>query len=239
MSIPANWQPKYSEGDTRRLLERYKGRADRLSEDRLKELENHAQAYNLPFYTGDFSLLSAVNQAASGFVEGFTTFGWADHPDNEYEAISKNLGHLAGFAPSLMAGPFRAAGNIGLLKGASASNIANKLSAVRSIPMKGADIITKYTKKKIEAAGIGAVGRSEAIKTVNNFYLGEKAAHVIEGAFHLGTASAISAWRGSIDEKMDRLVENKRSILNEVVDGTAQRDKGESIINELLSELSK
>ena len=43
----------------------------------------------------------------------------------------------------------------------------------------------------------------------------------------------------SIDEKMDRLVENKRSILNEVVDGTAQRDKGESIINELLSELSK
>ena len=43
----------------------------------------------------------------------------------------------------------------------------------------------------------------------------------------------------SIDEKMDRLVENKRSILNEVVDGSKQRDKGESIINELLSELSK
>lgn len=43
----------------------------------------------------------------------------------------------------------------------------------------------------------------------------------------------------SIDEKMDRLVDNKRSILNEVVDGSKQRDKGESIINELLSELSK
>ena len=44
---------------------------------------------------------------------------------------------------------------------------------------------------------------------------------------------------GSIDEKMDKLVENKRSILNEIVDGEKKRDRGESIINELLSELSK
>jgi len=44
---------------------------------------------------------------------------------------------------------------------------------------------------------------------------------------------------GSIDEKMDRLVENKRSILNEIVDGEKKRDRGESIINELLAELAK
>ena len=44
---------------------------------------------------------------------------------------------------------------------------------------------------------------------------------------------------GSLDEKMDILVENKRIILNEVLDGESKRDKGESVINELLSELAR
>ena len=43
----------------------------------------------------------------------------------------------------------------------------------------------------------------------------------------------------SLDEKMDRLVENKRAVLNEVLDGEINRDKGESIINELLAELAR
>ena len=43
----------------------------------------------------------------------------------------------------------------------------------------------------------------------------------------------------SLDEKMDRLVENKRAVLNEVLDGEINRDKGESIIHELLAELAR
>ena len=43
----------------------------------------------------------------------------------------------------------------------------------------------------------------------------------------------------SLDEKMDRLVENKRAVLNEVLDGEINRDKGESIINALLAELAR
>ena len=43
----------------------------------------------------------------------------------------------------------------------------------------------------------------------------------------------------SLDEKMDRLVENKRAVLNEVLDGEINRDKGDSIINELLAELAR
>ena len=43
----------------------------------------------------------------------------------------------------------------------------------------------------------------------------------------------------SLDEKMDRLVENKRAVLNEVLDGELHRDRGESIINELLAELAR
>ena len=44
---------------------------------------------------------------------------------------------------------------------------------------------------------------------------------------------------GSLDEKMDKLVGNKRIILDEVLDGEKSRDKGESIINELLAELAR
>ena len=43
----------------------------------------------------------------------------------------------------------------------------------------------------------------------------------------------------SLDEKMDSLVENKRAVLNEVLDGEINRDKGESIIHELLAELAR
>ena len=43
----------------------------------------------------------------------------------------------------------------------------------------------------------------------------------------------------SLDEKMDKLVENKRAVLNEILDGEINRDKGESIINELLAELAR
>lgn len=43
----------------------------------------------------------------------------------------------------------------------------------------------------------------------------------------------------SIDSKMAKLVEEKRSILMEVLDGQKQRDRGESIMSELLSELVK
>ena len=43
----------------------------------------------------------------------------------------------------------------------------------------------------------------------------------------------------SIDSKMAKLVEEKRSVLLEILDGQKQRDRGESIMNELLSELAK
>jgi len=43
----------------------------------------------------------------------------------------------------------------------------------------------------------------------------------------------------SIDVKMAKLVEHKREVLTEILDGEKKRDRGESVINELLGELSK
>ena len=41
-------------------------------------------------------------QTVSGFVEGFTTFGFADTPDTSSERIANNVGHLIGLAPGII-----------------------------------------------------------------------------------------------------------------------------------------
>ena len=199
MSLPQGWEPSLNKNQVRYYLDYYKGKSQFLSDEQTQSLEMHAQHYNLPYYPGDFSILEAVKQAGAGFVEGFTTINpGVDHPDNTYEQIARNLGHLVGFAPSLAAAPLKAAG---------ALNLANKIATVKSIPMKGADIVTDYTKTKLKAIGLGSVGRNEALKTANTFLNPrEVAKHVTEGAFHLGTASAISAWRGGVDEMMHGFV---------------------------------
>jgi len=194
MAVPEGWQPQYNERATRRLLEKYKGRAHKLSEEQQQTLQNHAEAYNLPYYTGDFSLLDAIGQAGAGFIEGFTTLNIADYPDNEYEQIARNLGHLAGFAPGIMSKPAALLGARGFAKAA-----AN----MKSIPMKGADIATNYAKQAVKTTGKSFVGRSEAMQTARNFVMGNKAKHIVEGAFHLGTASAISAWQGGVDQMIE------------------------------------
>lgn len=67
--------------------------------------------------------------------------------DNEYEQIFRNLGHLAGFAPGLIATPL----NLGakLTKSVALSNLAKTAAALndKSIPMAGAKILTKKQKK--------------------------------------------------------------------------------------------
>ena len=194
MSLPENWQPQWDEQTTRRNLKRYEGQSHRLTEEQNKELQHHAEAYGIPHYTGDFSLLDAIGQAGAGFIEGFTTVNIADHPDNEYEQIFRNLGHLAGFAPGIMSKPAALLGARGFAKAAS---------QLKSIPMKGADIATKYTKQALKTTGKSFVGRSEAMQTAKNFLMGNKARHIVEGSFHLGVASSISAWQGGIDQMME------------------------------------
>ena len=199
MSLPTNWQPSYDEERTRYLVDRYKGQSHLLGKEGEAELQQHAEAYGIPFYTGDFSILEAIKQAGAGFVEGFTTLNIADHPDNEYEQIFRNLGHLAGFAPGIIAGPAK------LLpaKWIGARTLAASTARLKSLPMLGADVIEKYSKQAIRSAGKGFVGRSDAMKTTKNFLLGDKAKHIMQGAFHLGTASALSSWQGGVDQMLE------------------------------------
>ena len=199
MSLPENWQPEYDEKHTRYLVDKYKGQAQFLSEEDLKKLQNHAEAYNVPFYTGDFSLFDAIAQAGAGFVEGFTTLNIAEHPDNEYEQIARNIGHLVGFAPGIIGGPASLLPKTWV----GARNLAASAARLKSVPMFGADVATKYAKQAVKSAGKGFVGRTQATRTARNFLLKDQAKHIVEGAFHLGTASGISAWQGGIDAMVE------------------------------------
>ena len=188
------FQPQWNEQQTRQVLDRYKGRAHMLRPEEEEMLEQHAAYHQVPFYTGDFSVMDAIKEAGKGFFSGFTTYtpsSWKP-PDNEYEAIFNNIGHLAGFAPSLAAKPLKALGAHGL---------ARRAASLKSIPMKTADVTMDFMKKKMK--DMGFQGRSSALSTAKNFYLGQKAAHVAEGAMHLGIASAASAWQGGVDGMME------------------------------------
>ena len=194
MSIPEGWQPQWDENKTRRIIKQYDGQAHRLTKEQQDELQHHAEAYGIPHYTGDFNLLRAIGQAGAGFVEGFTTANIADHPNNEYEQVFRNIGHLAGFAPGIMSKPAAILGARGFAKAAS---------QIKSGPMLGADWITDYTKQAIKTSGKSFVGRNQAVQTAKNFLMGNRARHIVEGAFHLGTASAISAWQGGVDQMIE------------------------------------
>ena len=86
----------------------------------------------------------------------------------------------------------------------SATDLApgkNGLILSGSIPMKGADFVTKQAKKLIRPVIKNSQNsRYEAVDAASKFLIkdkGEVAKHLVEGAFHLGTASAISSvWDG-------------------------------------------
>lgn len=116
-----------------------------FSDDQLDELERLAEDSQVSFkrLEDNFSLTRAVQQAQSGFIEGLTTFDLVPkEPRNTGEAIFRQLGHLAGFAPGILKAPlslFRRNAALRKIKGDSKlyktiENGINTLDAM-SVPM--------------------------------------------------------------------------------------------------------
>ena len=67
-----------------------------FSEEQSEELYQFAKERNIDFEKDpsaqESALGGALNQLASGVVEGFTTFGWAEDPDNQTEALLNKAG---------------------------------------------------------------------------------------------------------------------------------------------------
>lgn len=130
-----------------------------------------------------------------------------------------------GFVPGILSGPLKA---LGLTRAAGAA------AGLKSIPMKGADIISRQAKKIVRPIVKGSRNsRFKAVDDASNFLMkdpGEVAKHLVEGAFHLGTASAIASWQDGVDTMMQSFLSGGvaggvfRGIGN-VIPGTTTGDK--------------
>ena len=206
----AEFRPRWDEKTLRQLIKQYDKNPSTYPEHYKNSLRQHAQYHNVPFYEGEFEITDALKDFGAGFLEGFTTIHTGDAPDNEYEAIFRNLGHLAGFAPGILSAPLGAISKVARTAGltrASASvldaaNLARRLNDY-SVPMFAAKHATNFAKKHVGGlVKAGATGSNAATKTASNYLLGGAAKGVAESAFHLGAASAVSSWQGGIDEMM-------------------------------------
>ncbi len=203
----AEFQPIWNEDTLRGVIDQYKTNPSGYPENLRELIKEHAGYYNVPFYEGDFSIADALGDLGKGFFAGFTTYDAFEPPDNEYEAVFRNIGHLAGFAPGIISAPLSAAGKLvksrGLLK---AAQFARKLND-KSVPMMAANFATKHAKKVARPIFLqGGKAKHDAVNTVSNFLLGHRAKHIAEGAFHLGVASSVSSWQGGIDAMMSSFV---------------------------------
>ena len=226
----AGFEPSIDYRLTEQLVTYYNQFPDQFDEEKLNKVALHAQHYNIPFAhnkaDNDISVKRIVQQAASGFGEGFTTLKMGEDPTNEWEAIARNVGHLAGF--------------VGWVPIPNAVGKASRLAAAakaikgRSIPMIGANWLTKEASRiargaKAEATLLRGNATKDAMSTIGK--AGPLVDDIVEGAFHLGTASAISAWQGGIDEMMTAFIHGAetgavfRGIGNFIKTGDPQGDK--------------
>ena len=196
------WTPTLDYKQTRELIKTYNSNPQLFS-NQLPKIRNHAQHHNIPFYEGDFSLVKALKQAGVGFVEGFTTLNIGkEHPDNEWVAVARSLGHLAGFAPGILSGPLGMLGKATKIE--SIKNAALAIRGVRGIPLKVAEdvIQPRATKMAQKALKNSFLNRTDAFRTFRKFVEKDVVEDIASGAFKLGTASAISSWQGGVDQMM-------------------------------------
>ena len=177
------------------LISEYNRNPHLFNEDQLDELEELANMSNIEFTRkhDDFSFFSTLGQLSTGFVEGLTTLPVGDKPTNTYERIAHSLGHLAGFAPSIMSAPAKflakKAGGYGLAKTAKALEGVGKFGDLNiSAPMLGSKASKSLLDRGLEKSGLDA--REYLMK-------GSKTRGILEEAVGLGTASTISGiWEG-------------------------------------------
>ena len=192
------FQPQLSERETQQHVERYNRSPYLYDSEQIDHLEAHSQFYGVQFYKEHSDgLLGIVEQAASGFMSGATTFEIGPPPDSTAESIARNVGHLAGFAGMTPAAPLKALGATRLAAGLA------KYTGKWSIPMIAANAAERQVRKLLPKASKLAInGRANAVKDAASFLTKARAKDVAQGAFHLGVASAVSSWQGGVDQML-------------------------------------
>ena len=179
-----------------RLIEVYNKDPNVFDDKQLEELQSLAQEQGIEFHpkTEESSLFSMAGNFTAGLFEGFTTISVGDEPRSTGDRIAHSLGHLAGFAPGIIAAPLslgaKALSKLGQ-KGASkvltrGAQVAQKMNEY-SVPMMGGGLAQRKFESGLAKAGLEA----------GTFMKGTAARSIAEQAVHLGAASAVSSiWKG-------------------------------------------
>ena len=201
------FKPRFNKPQIEQFVQRYRQAPHTFRSSMIDSIEEHAYHYQLDFNRNledeEFRVLDNVKQAGAGFVSGFTTLEVGDAPINKWERISRNLGHLAGFTGFIPGAGMaaRAATKSGMLGSSLLHSIANLQG--KSVPMLLSGKLTNYTSKTIRnLATKGLKGQAASTALSNSFLRNKVVNDVVEGAFHLGTASAISSWTHGVDAMM-------------------------------------
>jgi len=181
-----------------KLINLYRARPDLFNEEQLENLSEEANSLGIRFKPLEqkVNIRRIAKQLTSGFGEGFTTIPMGAPPRTTYESIAHSMGHLAGFAPSILAAPVSLFSK-GLIKiGAKtvgekiAKGIIPKIHKVgeMSLPMIG----------RRHAKGLLDKGLAKSkLESLRFFKRGSASRQIIEEAVGLGTASLVSGvWRG-------------------------------------------
>ena len=179
------------------LIKLYRYNPKSFDDKQTDELQELANLHDLKLNrdVSETGIRRLAGQFSSGFLEGFTTIPVGREPRTTYESILNSLGHLAGFAPGIVAAPMKlaakGANKMGFKAfGKSADKVGNAFIKANdwSIPMIVGGRSTKLLNKGLEKSGAEAVGI---------FKKGAKTRSIIESGVHLGTASSVSAiWHG-------------------------------------------
>jgi len=197
----------------------YRNNPNSFSQEDVNFLRSRAQDLGVDFeeQSTDFDLMRIASKAITGFVTGFSTIdGLGDTPRNEWEQLSYNIGHLAGFMGFVPgAGTAARMATMGLSRGAAhflgmeaekavissgEKFLAGAASRSWSVPMLASDWFMK---------GVGSyVSKNAAIESIS-FLQNSIVKDIIGGAAHLGVASAVSAapiYQAALDKRIDGLV---------------------------------
>lgn len=158
----------------------YAHNPDSFSQEETDFIEKQFKAADIPFgrdmEVAEQSIVSIANQFISGFSEGFTTFGWAEEADTAAERIAANMGHLAGFAPDLVAAFWT--------WGASTTLSASKLAAKGAIKGSKKAISKAAASTTMDDIAAGVVNASEAKKILGTTSTGSR---ILTGAAVVGS----------------------------------------------------
>lgn len=185
------------------LIRTYKTNPTMFNDDQLDELERLAEQNEIKFKRSqsEFSLQRGLQQAQAGFIEGLTTFDLIPkEPRNTGEAIFRQLGHLAGFAPAILKAPVVGLAKIAakatgkktseVLGGTITRGVMESINALDKIalPMVGSRATKRLFDKGLEKSGADAL---DFLKQ------GSRTRAITEEALGLASASAISnVWKG-------------------------------------------